>query len=88
MDCSKEVDTNNADRVLAYGLLPKAYCTLRPQPFLKTYVDTYLKEEILAEALTKNIGALSRFLEIAARQNGQLTNLSNIAQRRGQTPKC
>lgn len=77
--CSGEVETGDIERVLAFGLLPKAYSTARPQAFLKTYVDTYLKEEILAEALTRNIGAFSRFLEIAARQNGQLTNLSNIA---------
>jgi len=31
------------------------------------------------EALTRNVGAFSRFLEIAARQNGQVTNISNIA---------
>lgn len=77
--CSKEVDTKNIDKVLKYGLLPKAYLLEKPTSFLKTYVNTYLKEEVLAEALTRNIGAFNRFLEIAARQNGQLTNLSNLA---------
>jgi predicted AAA+ superfamily ATPase len=38
-----------------------------------------VREEVQAEALTRNIGAFSRFLEIAARQNGQVTNVSNIA---------
>lgn len=77
--CSDEVDTSDVNTILHYGLLPKAYLSQRPQPFLKTYVETYLKEEVLAEALTRNIGAFGRFLEVAARQNGQLTNLSNIA---------
>lgn len=40
---------------------------------------TYLNEEIRAEAATRNVASFSRFLEIAARQSGQLTNLSNIA---------
>lgn len=35
------------------------------------------------EALTRNVGAFSRFLEIAARQNGQVTNISNIARDAG-----
>jgi len=41
--------------------------------------ETYLNEEIRAEALTRNVGSFSRFLEIAARQNGQVTNIANIA---------
>lgn len=61
-----------------FGMLPKAFLAERPHAFLKTYVETYLKEEIQAEALTRNIGAFSRFLEIASRQNGQVTNVSNI----------
>ena len=32
-----------------------------------------------AEALTRNVGAFARFLEVAARQNGQVTNVSAIA---------
>jgi uncharacterized protein len=38
-----------------------------------------VKEEVQAEALTRSIGGFSRFLEVAARQNGQVTNTSNIA---------
>ena len=44
---------------------------------------TYLNEKIRMEALTRNAGAFSRFLEIAARQNGQVTNISNIARDAG-----
>lgn len=43
------------------------------------YTGRYLTEEVLAESLTRNIGAFSRFLEVAAGCNGQLINLSNIA---------
>ncbi|MDX2020440.1 MAG: DUF4143 domain-containing protein [Deltaproteobacteria bacterium] len=42
-------------------------------------MDTYIREEVQAEALTRNIGAFARFLEVAARQNGQVTNTSNVS---------
>lgn len=37
----------------------------------------YLKEEIQAEALTRNLPAFSRFLQSAAATNGMLLNYSN-----------
>lgn len=62
-----------------HGTLPLAVLGPDPIGFLLTYATTYLNEEIRAEALTRNVGAFSRFLEIAARQNAQVTNASNIA---------
>jgi uncharacterized protein len=64
---------------VTHGTLPMAVQGKDPEGFLITYADAYLNEEIRAEALTRNVGAFSRFLEIAARQNGQVTNVSNIA---------
>jgi len=69
----------SADRALIYGTLPISVSGENPEGFLTTYAETYLNEEIRAEALTRNVGSFSRFLEIAARQNGQVTNISNIA---------
>ena len=84
---SQEVGFELPDmRQLRYGMLPKAFVSERPQGYLRTYASTYLKEEIQAEALTRSIGAFSRFLEVAARQNGQITNVSNIA-RDAQVPR-
>ena len=37
------------------------------------------KEEILDEAIVRNIGAFSRFLDIAADQSGKIVNFSTIA---------
>lgn len=65
-------------RILQYGMLPLAWQRESPLNYLTGYVQNYLNEEIKQEALTRNIGAFARFLEIAARQNGQVTNLSNI----------
>ena len=73
----------NTERALRFGMLPKAVTTETPQNYLRTYAETYLVQEIQAEALTRNIGAFARFLEIAARQNGQLTNATGIARDAG-----
>lgn len=64
---------------LTYGCLPRVATLERPRPYLESYVDTYLREEIQAEALTRNIGGFARFLEVAGRQNGQVTNATGIA---------
>ncbi len=65
--------------VLPYGTLPVATLSHEPMEFLRAYVETYLQEEVRFEALTRNIGAFSRFLEVASLHNGRLTNASNIA---------
>ena len=62
-----------------FGSLPLSLTGEDPKSYLKTYAETYLQEEIKGEALTRNIGAFGRFLEVAARQNGQITNVSGIA---------
>lgn len=61
------------------GMLPMAFTTDEPLEYLQSYVEIYLKEEVQAEALTRNIGSFARFLEIAARQNSQMTNTSAIS---------
>ena len=68
------------DEALAFGTLPGV---VTDPDFridrLEAYVDTYLREEIKEEALTRNVQAFSRFLEVAALSNGQMTNLSNLS---------
>ncbi|MBI2095676.1 MAG: ATP-binding protein [Candidatus Omnitrophica bacterium] len=66
-------------RALNNGLLPSLYFSDSPDEDLEAYVGTYLKEEIAAEGLTRNIPAFSRFLEVAALCNGRILNFSNIA---------
>ncbi len=61
------------------GLLPSIYFSSSPEDDLQAYVGTYLRDEIAAEALTRNIPAFSRFLEIAALCNGQLLNYAKIS---------
>jgi predicted AAA+ superfamily ATPase len=54
---------------------------------LYTYVDTYLKEEVKAEAIVRNITAFSKFLELAATENTQRTNYKNISRETGVSEK-
>jgi predicted AAA+ superfamily ATPase len=74
-----EVPDFSLDRALNHGLLPRHYLGKHPQKFIQAYVADYLKEEIAAEALTRNIPAFNRFLEIAAMSNGEMVNYNNIA---------
>ncbi len=66
-------------RAINHGLLPSLYFSASPDDDLRSYVGTYLKEEIAAEGLTRNVPAFSRFLEVAALCQGRLINFTNIA---------
>lgn len=69
------------DNVLLKGSLPPIMDQDIEDSFrtLNSYSQTYLKEEILDEAIVRNIGSFSRFLEIAADQSGKIVNCSTIA---------
>lgn len=75
------------DKALLYGLLPSHYLSPDSEMDLKAYVFDYLKEEIQAEALTRNVPAFSRFLNSAALTNGMLLNYSNAARESGVSVK-
>lgn len=64
---------------LKYGLLPMAVKNPEAQKYLESYVQTYLREEVLQEGLTRNIGAFTRFLEVASFSQGQTLNITEIA---------
>ncbi len=81
---SKEVGfTRSVDEALEHGMLPMAVTGNRPESFLRAYVETYLREEVQAEALVRQIGGFARFLEVAARMNGQVVNASGVARDAG-----
>jgi len=46
---------------------------------LEAYVETYLTQEIRAEAVVRSLESFSRFLEVAALANGQVTNVAGLA---------
>jgi len=82
----REIPDFNLLRALNHGLLPRHYTASDPQPLLRAYLGDYLKEEISAEALTRNVPAFARFLEVSAFSNGQMVNYQNIASECGVSP--
>lgn len=47
--------------------------------FLRSYVRTYLKEEIQVEQLVRQLNPFRNFLEVAAQSNGEIINYSKIS---------
>lgn len=67
---------------LEFGMLPKVFefkSNDAKQKFLQAYTLTYLKEEVWAEQLVKNLDPFRRFLEVAAQCNGKIINYSSVA---------
>jgi len=72
----------NLGQVLHWGTLPKLLELPDDQEkslFLKTYVKTYLREEIVLEQIIRNIDPFRDFLEVAAQTNGEIINYSKIS---------
>lgn len=76
--CSAEIPDFRLDHYLRYGGLPHVYQSENPDEELDAYVQTYLKEEILAEGLIRKLPPFSRFLKMAALSNGQQLNFAQI----------
>ena len=69
----------NLNHSLQFGMLPAVVNHEDPQKYLESYVKTYIREEVLQEGLTRNIGAFTQFLEAASFSQGQVINCSEIA---------
>ena len=67
------------DRMINHGYLPRHYLAERPWKRLDAYVADYLKEEIAAEGLVRNLPVFSRFLDVAALSDAEPVNYSTIA---------
>jgi len=67
--------------VLTWGSLPKVFSLTESDrsDYLRTYVNTYLKEEIQAEQIVRKIAPFRAFLDVAAQCNGKILNYSQIA---------
>ncbi len=76
---SHEIPRFDLEKVLRIGSLPHVYLSDHPQEELSAYVDTYLRQEILAEGLIRKIPPFTRFLKVAALSNSQLLVYSSIA---------
>jgi len=70
------------DGLLRYGALPMVRGEKSAQgriDLLEAYVETYLTQEIRAEALVRSLEGFARFLEVVALANGQVTNVASLA---------
>lgn len=76
---SQELGELDLMRALRFGLLPPVHFSERPEAEMADYIGTYLKDEVAAEGLTRNVPAFSRFLEVAALCNGRQVNYTNIS---------
>lgn len=73
----------NLVRMLNHGYLPRHYLSPSHEKLIRSYVNDYLKEEIAAEALVRNLPAFSNFLRAAALSDTELINYSTVARECG-----
>ena len=71
------------DRALNHGFLPRHYLSPRPWRLLGSYVADYLKEEVAAEGLVRNLPVFSDFLNVAALSDAELVSFSTIGRECG-----
>jgi predicted AAA+ superfamily ATPase len=76
VELGKDFDLKNA---LQFGLVPLIISSPNPVDVLNTYIDLYLREEVKAEGLVRNIGNFARFLEVISFSHGSILNINNIA---------
>ena len=69
-----------------WGGLPKIWNTddnSERRDTLEAYAQVYLKEEIWAEQIVRNLDGFRRFVEVAAQCNGKILNFSKVARDTG-----
>jgi predicted AAA+ superfamily ATPase len=76
---STELPDLDLDRYLNHGGLPAHYLLDDPSALLRSYVSTYVKQEVMDESLTRNIPAFARFLQIVGLTHGRQLNYANVA---------
>lgn len=69
----------NLRQALKIGLVPLVWEAAEPEITLRSYASLYLREEVQAEALVRDVGAFARFLEAISFSHGSLLNLAEVA---------
>ncbi|MGC9293322.1 MAG: ATP-binding protein [Acidobacteriaceae bacterium] len=67
------------ERILRFGSIPVIWQAEEPRAALEAYVQLYVKEEIRAEALVRNLPGFLRFLPVAGLFHGQVINVAGLA---------
>lgn len=76
-------DDFNLDEALRYGTIGLVWNALDRREVLASYNQVYLREEIRAEALVRNLSGFVRFLPVAAVMHAQTLNAARIARDAG-----
>lgn len=74
-----EIPNFNLLRYLNHGGLPEVYLSDNFEEELRAYVALYLREEIQAESLTRNLQSFSSFLDVIALANAEEVNFQSLA---------
>ena len=74
-------DGFDLERALRLGTLPPVVSgdAAAARELLGGYAETYLREEIQAEGIVRNVGGFARFLDVAAAQSGEILNAAAVA---------
>ncbi len=72
-------DKFDLNKSLKTGMLPIVFASENQEETLKSYVTLYLKEEVQAEGLVRNVGAFSRFLEAISFSHASQLNTSEVS---------
>ncbi|MCP5505349.1 MAG: ATP-binding protein [Chlamydiales bacterium] len=72
-------DRFSLGKALLHGLVPMIWQSESPEEKVRTYVSSYLKEEVQMEGLVRQIGDFARFMEVASFSHGSLWVSSEIA---------
>ena len=67
------------ERALVHGQLPSVYGETDPDRYLESYVESYLRQEVIEEGRTRNLAAFSRFLESASFSQAAPLNVAEVA---------
>lgn len=76
---SAEIPDFDLNKAINHGMLPRHYLIEKPQKRLQAYIGDYLQQEIIAEALVRNLDSFTRFLEVAALSDTEMVNYTKIA---------
>lgn len=76
---SAEIPDFDLNKAINHGMLPRHYLIENPQKRLQAYIGDYLQQEIIAEALVRNLDSFTRFLEVAALCDTEMVNYTKIA---------
>jgi predicted AAA+ superfamily ATPase len=82
-----EVGEFDLEQAMLTGFLPPHFLSEHPAEDLRAYVGDYLKEEVAAEALVRQIPAFAEFLRVAALTSSELINYTNVARETGVSAK-